>query len=871
MGFQPSCEELLLMPDIAKPMEPMDPMQAMQPMDDPMEGAEPSYEIEVDVPGEEEAEVEARAAVGHRDNLVEFLDDDQLTKIANDLITSFDDDERARADWLRQYIDGLDYLGFSTAEREQPFKGASGVYHPVMTEAVVRFQSNAIMEIFPAAGPVMTKIVGNETDERIAQALRIKEELNYQLTENMPEFRSEMEQLLFRLPLAGSVFKKTYFDPLCRRPASVMIPAEDLVVPYAATNIDNAERVAHIIRMSQNRLRKMIRSGFYAKVELSTPQEYSSLGKDKEDEIVGTDKPSDQGEVRHTIIEFHVNYNLPEPFDDPDDVADPYIITVDYHSRKVLAIRRNWEETDEDRKPECYFTHYFYMPGLGFYGTGLIHLMGAIAKASTSILRQLIDAGTLSNLPGGLKTRGLRTKGGEDPIAPGEWRDVDVPSGALKDNIMPLPYKEPSAVLSGLLQNLIDEGRRIGSIADVEIGSGAENAPVGTTLALMERSLKVMSAVHARLHASLKRELKLIAKVISLYMPPQYEWDDSGQFDRQKDFDSRVDIVPVSDPNAATQAQRIVQMQAVMQLAQQSPELYNLKELHRAGLQAIGVKNDERILPRDQDPPRMDPVQENMSVLTGQPVKVFPDQDHQAHIASHMNAVTDPMVAQMIGQSPNAMKIQAQMEAHIAEHLAHQYRQEIQDQLGVELPPLGEQLPPELENRIARMVAEASGRLRDKHMSEQKAKEAAAMADDPVFKLREREVAIKEAQLQHQIDKDRAAQMVDVAKSASKEALDMRRIESEEARAAAKIGADLTTFGATLSAQEREQGIALGKEVLQALNEDAKEFVKHVDEVSLRHRQLDVQQVENERNRQHQAKVAEAKKGQGGSGPSGSA
>jgi hypothetical protein len=828
--------------------------------------------VEVELPGEDpgiEVEVVPDPPAKHSANLVDYFEEEALNRIGSDLISAFDDDEASRADWLRQYKDGLDYLGFSHEERDQPFKGASGVFHPVMTEAVVRFQSNAIMEIFPAAGPVLTKIIGKETDERVTQALRVKEELNYQLTENMSDFRAEMEQMLFRLPLSGSVFKKTYFDMLTKKPSSIMVPAEDLVVPYAATHLDNAERIGHVLRYSKNKLAKLTRAGLYRKVELGAPKEYAPEGKEKEDKVKGTESVSEK-DARHTLIEFHVNYNLPEPFDDPDDVADPYIITVDYHSKKVLGIRRNWAENDEDRKPECYFTHYYYMPGLGFYGTGLIHLMGAIAKASTSILRQLIDAGTLSNLPGGLKTRGLRTKGGEDPIAPGEWRDVDVPAGAIRDNIMPLPYKEPSAVLAGLMQNLIDEGRRIGSIADVEIGSGSENAPVGTTLALMERSLKVMSAVHARLHASLKRELKLIAKVITDYMPPQYDWDPDQEFDRQKDFDGGVDIIPVSDPNAATQAQRIIQMQAVQQLAATAPELYNMKELHRAGLQAIGIKNDERILPRDEDPPRMDPVQENMFVLTAQPIKVYPDQDHQAHITAHMNAMMDPHIMEMVGQSPNAMKVQSQMEAHVAEHLGHLYRQEIQDQMGTELPPMGEQLPPELENRIARMVAEASTRLRDKHMEEQKAKEAAAMAEDPIYQLRKLEVQIKQQALEHQIEKDKAAMVLDAAKAGSKEAVDLRRIESEEARSALKIGADLTTFGAQLDAQTREQGIQLGKEVLQSINDDAKEFAVHQGEMFKHNQQLDHQRVENERNRQHALEIARTKKPTQGNGSGGS-
>ncbi len=708
---------------------------SVAPTMSPMEDDQNDMPMDVSIGDQSSVDVVPDQQVGHHDNLAEHIDDDDLSNIASELVRLFEEDEMARSEWLRQYVDGLDYLGFTTDDRDFPFKGASGVYHPVMTEAVVRFQSNAIMEIFPASGPVLTKILGDETPDKFHQSMRVKEELNYQLTENMSDFRSETEQLLFRLPLSGSVFKKTYYDPMTKKPCSCMIPAEDLVVPYAATHIDHAERITQIMRLSKNKLLKMMRAGLYRKVDLQSPVPYSSDGKEKEDELKGMENLQTNDD-RYTVLEFHVHYNLPGDFEDPDDIADPYIITVDKSSMTVLGIRRNWEENDPDRKPECYFTHYFYMPGLGFYGIGLIHLMGAIAKASTSILRQLIDAGTLSNLPGGLKTRGLRTKGGEDPIAPGEWRDVDVPSGSIKDNILPLPYKEPSGVLAGLLENLIDEGRRIGSIADVDIGSGQENAPVGTTLALMERSLKVMSAVHARLHASLKRELKLIAKVISQYLPPKYDWDDQGQYNRSQDFDGRVDIIPVSDPNAATQAQRIVQMQAVMQLASQAPELYNMKELHRAGLQAIGIKNDDRILPYDQDPPRLDPVQENMRVLTMQPIKVFPDQDHQAHITAHTAVMMDPSITQMVGQSPNAQKVQSQMEAHIAEHLANEYRQEIQEQMGVELPPMGQPLPPEIENRVSRLVAEAAVRLRKQHEAEAQQQQAQQIAQDPMYQLR---------------------------------------------------------------------------------------------------------------------------------------
>lgn len=830
---------------------------AIERMIDPMM-EEDVGSIEVEIGEEEAIEEQVEEALSHDANLAEYIEEDDLTKLGSDLCNLFEVDERSRADWLQTYVDGLDYLGFKGEDRTQPFEGASGVYHPVMSEAVVRFQSNAIMEIFPASGPVLTKIMGDETPDIIKQANRVKEELNYQLTDNMPAYRSETEKLLFRLPLAGSVFKKVYYDQFGDRPAAMMIPAEDLVVNYGASDIETAERVTHILRESANKIKKLMRSGFYRTVELSEPTPYYSSGKEKEDEVDGR-SPSIEKDDRHVLLEFHVMWNLPEPFEDPTGIADPYIITVEKGTQKVLSIRRNWEEDDEHRNPECYFVHYEYMPGLGFYAFGLIHLLGSIAKSTTSILRQLIDAGTLANLPAGLKTRGMRAIGGDDPIQPGEWRDVDVAAGAIRDNLFPLPYKEPSAVLAQLLGTLVEEGRRIGSIADVEVGNVQENAPVGTTLAIMERSLKVMSAVHARLHASLRKELRLISKVITDYMDPHYRWDREQAYNRVEDFDGRVDVIPVSDPNAATQAQRIVQLQAVMQLAQQNPELYNLKELHRKGLQAIGIKDDEKILPVDQEPPRMDPVQENMAVLTSQPIKVYPDQDHGAHIQTHVSAMMDPKLMEMIGQSPNAAKVQGQMEAHIAEHLAFQYRMEIQETMGVELPPLGEELPPEIENRLSRLVAEAALKLREEHKREFQQQEAEEIANDPAFQLREREVAIKEQEMRHKIDKDNKDLIMEIAKTAAKEAMDMRRIESEETRAGAKIGADLVTFGAQLESEERREGVKLGKEISDSIRSDQR---------TAQQMEQDAREREADRKAKLEAERAKAKKSGGNNGAS---
>lgn len=793
---------------------------AIEQMAEPFVTEEEMGPVEVQIGEEQAIEEEEPQEPDFDTNLAEFFDDGQLSVIAKELIEQFECDERSRQEWLRTYAKGLDYLGFKAKNRTDPFKGASGVFHPVMSEAVVRFQSNAIVEIFPAAGPVLTRVMGDDNPEKIKQGQRVKEELNYQLTENMSEYRGETEKLLFRLPLAGSVFRKVYFDPDRIRPCAMMVPAEDFVIDSEASEIETCERYTHVMRKTDNAVKKLMRSGLYIKQELAAPQPYYSEGKEKEDKLSGIERTAEK-DTRRVLLEMYVHYDLPEPFNDPDGIADPYVITIDKTSSKILAIYRNWEPDDEARVPRQYFVSYEYMPGLGFYGLGLINLLGSIAQASTSILRQLIDAGTLANLPGGFKARGMRVKDGDAPIQPGEWRDVDVPAGDIQRNLLPLPYKEPSATLAALLGNLVEEGRRIGSIADIEIGNSGADAPVGTTLALMERSLKVMSAVHARLHASLRRELRLIARVIFDYMPEQYEWDLEQQFNRKQDFDGRVDILPVSDPNAATQAQKIVQLQAVQQLAAQNPELYNLKELHRAGLQAIGIKNDERILPVDMPPPRMDPVQENMAMLTHQPVKVYPEQDHSAHLQSHMAFMFDPKIMEMVGQSPNAPKIMGALEAHAAEHLALQYRSEIEMTMGVELPPIGEELPPEVEARLSRLVAEAGYKLREQHKAEMAEKQAEEVAADPLFQLREREVALKEKQADHKITIENKELIVEIAKAISKELTDIRRIESEEVRAGAKIGADLVTFGAQLEMEERTQGVTLGKEIAENIRKDA--------------------------------------------------
>lgn len=790
----------------------------------------------------------------HRANLAELLEEDELQKIATELVELYEADNGTRADWLDTYTKGLDYLGFKGEDRSSPFKGSSGVYHPVLLEAVVRFQSNAILEIFPAAGPVLTKIMGDQDDpNKVALSKRVKEELNYQLTENMAEYRNETEQMLFRLPLAGSVFKKVYYDPLKKRPSACMVPAEDFVVDYGSSELENTERYTHVQRKSANQVKKLQRNGFYRKVELPKPGfNATPQGREKEDEITGRE-PSAQAENRYTLLEVCCYYNLPGEFEDIDDVADPYIITIEKESNKVLSIYRNWAEQDQDRNPEQYFVHYQYMPGLGFYGIGLIHLLGSIAKAATSLIRQLIDAGTLSNLPGGLKTRGLRTKNDDTPIAPGEWRDVDVAAGTIQQNLFPMPYKEPSSTLVALLDKLVEEGRRVGSIADVEIGQLSQNAPVGTTLALLERSLMVMSAVHARLHASLRREFKLVSKCIFDYMPEKYDWDDTGQFNRREDFDGRVDVLPVSDPNASTQAMKIIQMQSVAQLAAQNPELYDIKEVHTQALHAFGVRNQDRLMPPEKPIPRMDPVQENMSLLNGQPVKVYPDQDHTAHIQVHLSLMTDPKVLEMLKASPKAAMVQGSFEAHLCEHLAFQYHDEIQQMMGVQLPPIGEEQPPEVEAMLSRALADASVRLREMHDEQAKKKLAEEVAADPVYQLREREVAVKEAKQKHDAEKDRAKHIADLGKTAAQEQMDLLEIQSKERMKGAEIGANLVTFGAQLEDEERKQGVELGKEVIKGIASEGSEIARLMNEARERQSQRDLDWEDADDQRFHEA------------------
>jgi hypothetical protein len=683
----------------------------------------------------------------HSENLAEIMDENELASIASDLVADFEADLETRRDWEKAYTQGLDLLGLKIEERTVPWPGACGVYHPVLTEAVIRFQAQTIMEVFPASGPVKTKIIGKSNEELLKQAHRVQEEMNFVVTEKMTDYRSETEQLLFRLPLAGSAFRKVYYDTVNKRPAAVFVPAEDFVVAYGTTDLATCPRYTHVTRMYPNELRKLQVSGFYRDIDIPDPApDYSNLQK-KYDKVKG-ETPSIIDDPRHTILEMCVDLDLPG-FESEDGVELPYVVTIEKSSRKVLSIKRNWKEGDTSYAKRQYFVHYQYLPGLGFYGTGLVHLIGGIAKSATSILRQLVDAGTLSNLPGGLKARGLRIKGDDNPIMPGEFRDVDVASGNIRDSITFLPYKEPSAVLYQLLGNLVDEGRRIGSIAEMDVGNSNPEAPVGTTLALLERSMKVMSAVQARVHDALGKEFKLIAEVIKDYMPPGYEYaasdDPNIQHDRAKDFGDPVDIIPVSDPQAATMAQKVMQYQAAMQLAQQAPPgMYNMELLHKQMLHALNVQNVDLIIQGQAQAVSMDPVTENQMVMAGKPVTVFIEQDHDAHIKVHTNFMNDPIYQQFVSQSPNAQAFVGAMQQHLAEHFAYSYRRQMELKLGVSLPQMGQKMPPDIENDIAKLASVAADRLLQQHNAEAAEAKQMQEANDPLTIVQREELKIKD-------------------------------------------------------------------------------------------------------------------------------
>jgi hypothetical protein len=693
-------------------------------------------------------------------NLAEEMDESAMDLMASDLAEDIDNDKNSRKDWEKAYTQGLKLLGLQYEERTEPWNGASGVFHPMITEAVVRFQSETITEMFPAQGPVRTKIVGKETPQKKEAAQRVEEDMNYQLTEVMKEFRPEQERMLWSLPATGSAFKKVYEDPNLGRQVSMFIPAEDIILPYGATDMDTCYRVTHVMRKTKNEILKLQKAGFYRDIDLPDPvktsQDDIKKAKDKETGF------NDLNDDRYTMYEVHVDLDL-KGFEDKDDddeetgIALPYVVTLIKGSNEVLSIRRNWKEEDILRLKRQHFVHYQYIPGFGAYGFGLFHLIGGFAKSATSIMRQLVDAGTLSNLPGGLKSRGLRIKGDDTPIAPGEFRDVDIGSGALRENILPLPYKEPSAVLAQLLGTIVEEGRRFAATADMNVSDMSAQAPVGTTLALLERQLKVMTAVQARLHYTFKQELGLLSIIIRDNADPEYSFDpDKGNRSARHEDYENVDIIPVSDPNAATMSQRVVQYQAVVQMAQMAPDIYDLPQLHRRMLEVLGIKNPDKLIPLPDDQKPKDPVAENMSMLRMEPMKAFMHQDHEAHIKVHMSMINDPIVQQLVGQNPKAPQMQGAMMAHVSEHVGYMYRQKIEQQLGMPLPPEDEKLPPEIELALSGMMAQAAGQVLQQSQGQAAQVQAQKQAQDPVIQMQQQELQIKQQEVQIKAQKAQA-------------------------------------------------------------------------------------------------------------------
>jgi len=734
--------------------------KAMVPLD--MEVMEPELEIEIENPdsvtlADGSMEITIIPDGPNIDdfdaNVAEFLDEGELQTIASELVELVESDLNARKEWADTYVKGLDVLGFKYEDRTEPWDDACGVYSTVLAEAVIRFQAETMSETFPAQGPVKTKIIGEVSKEKEESANRVKADMNYQLTERMVEYRSEHERMLYSLGLAGSSFKKVYYDPILRRQVSIYISAEDVIVPYGASHIDTAERITHMMRKTKTELKKLQADGFYRDLELGEPIEYFSDIEKKKAEEGGYTLTSDD---RFALYEVHTYTNI-RGVDDEDDLPKPYVITIVKGTNEVLSIRRNWDPDDDRQLKRQHFVHYIYVPGFGFYGLGLIHIIGGYARAGTSIIRQLVDAGTLSNLPGGLKSRGLRIKGDDTPIAPGEFRDVDVPSGTVRDNIMTLPYKEPSQVLAGLLEKITQEGRRLGAISDMNISDMSSQAPVGTTLALLERTLKPMAAVQARVHFAMKQEFKLLKEIIKDYANEPYDYIPEGVDRRARAEDyAVVEVIPVSDPNATTMAQRVVQYQAAFQMAQQSPQIYDLPYLHKQMLEVLGIRNVDKIIPLGEEQKPRDPMSENMGALIGKPMKAFMYQDHDAHIATHQSFMQDPMIMQSIGQNPMAQQIMASLQAHIAEHLGFVYRKQLEERLGVQLPAPNEDIPEELEVEISRLVAQAGTQLQQMHQQQAAQKQAQQMAQDPVVQMQQAELQIKQAEIQRKAQKDQA-------------------------------------------------------------------------------------------------------------------
>ena len=731
-----------------------------------------------------ELEPEGAMDVPFDANLADYMEDGDLTELASELIGYVEADTSSRKEWADTFVKGLDVLGFKYEERMEPWEDACGVYSNVLAEAAIRFQAEAMSETFPAAGPVKTKILGEATRDKEDASLRVKADMNYELTEVMSEYRPEHERMLYSLGLAGSAFKKVYFDPNLGRQASIYIPAEDVIVPYGASNIETAERVTHVMRKTKNELAKLQAAGFYRDIEMGDPVSYHTDIEEKKAEEGGYTLNSDD---RYTLLEVHADL-LIEGMDEGEgiQIAKPYVVTIEQGTGAVLAIRRNWNPDDPLTLKRQHFVHYSYVPGFGFYGLGLIHIIGGYAKAGTSLIRQLVDAGTLSNLPGGLKSRGLRVKGDDTPIGPGEFRDVDVPSGSIKENIMTLPYKEPSQTLLALLQQITEEGRRLGAISDMNISDMSANAPVGTTLALLERTLKPMAAVQARVHYAMKQEFKLLRAIIAQYAPEEYTYvPDRGEpRARRADYDM-VEVIPVSDPNSSTMAQRVVQYQTVLQMAQATPQIYDLPQLHRQMIEVLGIKNADKLVPISDDMKPIDPVSENMGVLTGKPLRAFIHQDHEAHIATHQAFLQDPQIAAFIGQSPAAQQVVAALQAHIGEHIAFSYRQQMEAKLGAQLPTPDEEMPEEMENLLSKSMAKAGVQLAQQKQQQAQQQAAQQKMQDPVIQMQQQELQLKAAEQQRKTQKDQA----DAMEAAAKLKLDKEKADKSAAIEAMRIAA----------------------------------------------------------------------------------
>ena len=802
-----------------------------------MDQSSPQIEIEIEDPeavrigiGDMEIEIEpdAESEDDFNANLAEFIGEDVLQSLAEELISDYDEDVASRKDWMQTYVDGLELLGMKIEERTEPWEGACGVFHPMLSEALVKFQSETMMATFPAAGPVKTQIIGKETPAKKESAQRVADDMNYQLTDVMKEYRPEHERMLWGLGLSGNAFKKVYFDPSLDRQVSFFVPAEDIVVPYGASNLESSPRITHVMRKTENELRKLQVAGFYCDVDLGTPDNVLDEVEKKIAEKMGFRATADD---RFKLLEMNVDLDL-EGYEHKDKkgektgIALPYVVTIEKGTSNVLAIRRNWEPDDETYAKRQHFVHYGYVPGFGFYCFGLIHLIGAFAKSGTSLIRQLVDAGTLSNLPGGFKTRGMRVKGDDTPIAPGEWRDADVASGTLKDNLLPLPYKEPSQTLMALLGQIVEEGRRFANTADLTLSDMSAQAPVGTTLAILERTLKNMSAIQARVHYSMKQELGLLKHIIAEYTPDDYDYQPSegSRKAKKSDYDD-VDVIPVSDPNASTMAQKIVQYQAVLQLAQGAPQLYNLPLLHRQMLEVLGIKDAQKLVPMDDDQKPTDPVSENQNVLKGKPVKAFLSQDHKAHIVVHMAAMQDPKIQALLQQNPMAQAMQSAMMSHINEHLGFEYRKQIEETLGMQLPPQtdesGEevQMSPEVEARLSPMLAQAAQQLLQKNMQEAQQAQAQQQAQDPIVQMQMQELQLKAQENQRKAAKDQA----DNAIKAAQLQVERDRIQTQQSTDDKRIKLDAVKMAAQMQEDKQRHMMDKGVDILKQLSNKSHE------------------------------------------------